>query len=96
MTSSIKEMIETSLICRIVYWGMERAIAKRTGGKVDYGNARFKMLIDATGDNPMKSMPLFSPGQMPLPVAQFFVEAANGHFFKGPRVLSGGKNGKAK
>lgn len=83
MTSSIKEMMETSLVCKLMYKGMEGVIAKQSGGKVDYSNPSFKMLMDSASDNPMKSMPLFSPESMPVEVAEFFVDAANGQIFKG-------------
>lgn len=88
MTSSIKEMKETSLICKIMYKAMEKIIAKNNGGKVDYTNPGFRMLMDSASDNPMKSMPLFSPDSMPLNVAEFFVEAANGHMIKGIKKLT--------
>jgi beta-glucosidase len=83
MTCSIKEMMETSLVCKLMYKVMERIIAKQFGGKVDYSNPSFKMIMDSGSDNPMKSMTLFSPDIMPLEVSTFFVDAANGHFFKG-------------
>ncbi|GFP74692.1 glycoside hydrolase family 3 C-terminal domain-containing protein [Clostridium fungisolvens] len=93
MTSSIKEMKETSLICKIMYKDMEKIIAKNNGGKVDYTNPGFRMLMDSASDNPMKSMPLFSPDSMPLNVAEFFVEAANGHMIKGFRkIIKSNKN----
>ena len=66
---------------------MEQVVAKGAGGKVDYGNVQFKMLMYSASDNPMKSIPLFSPDSMPLPLAQFFVDAASGHLFKGLRHL---------
>lgn len=83
MTNSIKEMKETSFICKIMYKVMEKMIAKSNGGKVDYSNSNFRMLMDTAADNPMKSMPLFSPESMPVELAEFFVDAANGHIFKG-------------
>lgn len=83
MTSSIKEMKETSLLCKIMYKVMEKIVAKNNGGKVDYSDSNFRMVMDSAADNPMKSMPLFSPESMPVELAKFFVDAANGHFFKG-------------
>lgn len=83
LTCSIKEMMETSMVCRLMYKGMEGAIAKQNGGKVDYSNPSFKAIMDSASDNPMKSMPLFSPDSMPLEVVTFIVDAANGHFFRG-------------
>lgn len=83
MTSSIEEMKESSFIGKLMYKAIERTVAKPYGGKVDYNNVGFKMMMKSAADNPMKSMPLFSPDQMPLPVAQFIVDASNGHFLKG-------------
>ncbi|MFW2504163.1 glycoside hydrolase family 3 C-terminal domain-containing protein [Clostridium diolis] len=83
MTSSIKEMKETSLMCKVMYKAMEKIIAKSNGGKVDYSNSNFRMLMDTASDNPMKSMPLFSPDSMPVEFAEFFVDLANGHILKG-------------
>jgi beta-glucosidase len=83
LTCSVKEMMETSLVCKLMYKGMEGAIAKQSGGKVDYSNASFKMLMDSASDNPLKSMPLFSPDSMPLEVVTFIVDVSNGHLFKG-------------
>lgn len=87
LTSSIKEMMETSLFCKLMYKGMEKTIAKGTGGKVDYSNPAFKMLMDSAADNPMKAMSLFSPESLPVEVACFIVDLANGHFLKGLRKL---------
>lgn len=39
MTSSIREMSETSLLCEIMYKVVERVIAQQYGGKVDYNNS---------------------------------------------------------
>jgi beta-glucosidase len=83
MTSSIEEMKETSFVAKIMYKAIERTVAKPNGGKVDYNNVGFKMLMKSAADNPMKSMPLFSPDQMPLKLAQFLVDASNGYVLKG-------------
>jgi len=77
------EMKQTSLINRLMYKGMEKAIAKSCGGKVDYENPNFKMLMMSASDNPMKTMPLFSPDVMTEELSAFFVDAANGHLLKG-------------
>jgi beta-glucosidase len=91
MTSSIKEMKETSFLCKIMYKGMEWGIAKQAGGKVDYDNPSFKMLMDSASDNPMKSMPLFSPDFMPVNRAAFFVDWANGKKLKAIKKLFNNK-----
>lgn len=87
MTSSIKEMKETSLVNKIMYKAMEKTIAKTNGGKVDYTNSRFRMIMDSASDNPMKSMPLFSPDSMSVELAEFFVDTANGHMIEGLKKI---------
>ncbi len=83
LRNSIVEMKETSLLCRIMYKAIERMIAKGNGGKVDYEDSNFKMLMYSAAGNPIGSMPLFSPDQMPLKLAQLFVASANGHTLRG-------------
>ncbi|MGI6724896.1 MAG: glycoside hydrolase family 3 C-terminal domain-containing protein [Christensenellales bacterium] len=83
MDNSLKELAATSLLCRLLLRVMERLIAKGTGGKVDYGNPQFKMMMDTAAGNPMRSLPLFSPELMPLWRARLIVDAANGHLLRG-------------
>jgi beta-glucosidase len=81
--SSILEMKDSSLLCRFIYKGMESAVAKMTGGKADYNNPHFRMLMMSSVDNPIKANMLFSPDSMTAPFVQFVLDAANGHFWKG-------------
>ena len=83
MTCSIKEMKETSLTCKLMYRVMEKMVAKDNGGKIDYSNVNFKTVMNSAADNPMKSMPLFNPDVMPVELAEFFVDIANGQMMKG-------------
>src|SRR5699024_8095664 len=45
LNSSILEMKDSSLACRIMHAAVERTVAKTFGGKIDYSNAQFKMLM---------------------------------------------------
>ncbi|MDG5789748.1 glycoside hydrolase family 3 C-terminal domain-containing protein [Evansella sp. AB-P1] len=86
ITSSLKEMKETSRLCRMIFKGLEKGLAKQTGGKVDYLNPEFKMLMDSASDLPVKAMPLFS-SKISIGFVQFIVETANGHPFRGLKHL---------
>jgi beta-glucosidase len=83
MENSIMEMKNASLICGFVFKGIESAVAKITGGTIDYNNVQFRMLMASSADNPMKTMMLFSPDTMTAPFVKFLLDSANGHFWKG-------------
>lgn len=83
MENSIMEMKNSSIICRFIYRGMETAVAKMTGGKVDYNNVQFRMLMNSSADNPMKTNMLFSPDVMTMSFVKFVLDCANGHFWRG-------------
>jgi beta-glucosidase len=89
MENSIMEMKTSSLLCRFIYRGMESTIAKLAGGKVDYNNPQFRMLMNSSADNPIKANMLFSPDVMTEPFVRFVLDCANGHFWRGLfRLLS--------
>jgi beta-glucosidase len=83
MEDSIMEMKDASLFCRLIYRGMEKAVAKMTGGKVNYNNPQFRMLMNSSADNPIKTNMLFSPDVMTVPFVGFVLDSANGHFWRG-------------
>ncbi|GHV81844.1 glycosyl hydrolase [Spirochaetia bacterium] len=83
LESSILEMKDASLLCRMIFKGMESAVAKIAGGKVDYRNPQFRMLMASSADNPIKANMLFSPDTMTAPFVQFVLDSANGHFWRG-------------
>jgi beta-glucosidase len=83
MENSVLEMKDASLLCRLIFKGMEKAVAKIAGGKVDYNNPQFRMLMTASADNPMKTNMLFSPDTMTAPFVHFILDSANGHFWRG-------------
>jgi beta-glucosidase len=89
VTSSIREMAETSLICRFALRVAEKAVARMLGCKVDYSNVLFKMLAETAADNPVRGLPLVAPDQMPRALTEFLVDAANGHFLRGLKRLGG-------
>jgi beta-glucosidase len=50
MDNSILEMKDHSFIMNLMYRAIERSIAKSNGGKVDYSDATFRMLITSSAD----------------------------------------------
>ncbi|MEU4160868.1 glycoside hydrolase family 3 C-terminal domain-containing protein [Actinoplanes sp. NPDC026670] len=91
LNSSILEMKDDSLACRVMLRVVERTVAKGFGGKVDYGDVRFKMLMVSAAGLPMRAMVRMSDGAMPPRLAQFFVDSANGRTLRGLWGLVGGR-----
>lgn len=81
MENSVMEMKDHSLIMKIMYKAIEKTIAKGYGGKVDYDNPDFKMMMAASAGSPIRSMAI--SGGMNDGLFQGMVDMANGHFFKG-------------
>ena len=88
MDSTVKEMKEYSLVMRILYKAIEKVIAKGCGGKVDYNNPEFRMMIASSVEGPLRS--LMISGGIKGGVMPGMLEMANGHFFKGiARMIKG-------
>jgi beta-glucosidase len=87
LNSSLVEMKDESLAVRIMLRIAERIVARDAGGKVDYDDVRFKMLMLSAAGLPMRAMVRMSNGAMPLRVARFFVASANGQTLRGIRRL---------
>jgi beta-glucosidase len=81
--SSMLEMRRAGLVMRTVYFGIERAVAKRAGGRVDYGDVRFKMMMSSAAGLPMRAMVRMSEGVISPRMARFFVDSANGRTLRG-------------
>ena len=81
MDNTIMEMKDFSLIMKIMFKVTELVIAKGNGGKIDYENPEFRMMINASAGGPLRSMQI-SAG-MKGGVFPGLLEMANGHFFKG-------------
>jgi beta-glucosidase len=64
-----------------MYKAVEMVIAKSNGGKVDYENPEFRMMMNASAGGPLRSMQI--SGGMKGGVIPGMLEIANGHFFKG-------------
>ena len=81
MDSTVMEMKEHSLLMKILYKATEMVIAKSNGGKVDYENPEFRMLMNASAGGPLRNMQI--SGGIKGGVMPGLLEIANGHFFKG-------------
>lgn len=81
MDNTVMEMKDYSLIMKIMFKAVEATIAKGFGGKADYENPEFRMLINSSAGGPLRSMMI--SGGMKGGVLPGMLEMANGHFLRG-------------
>ena len=81
MDNTVMEMKDHSLVMKIMYKAVEGTIAKSFGGKKDYENPEFRMLMASSAGSPLRSMQI--SGGMKGGVLPGMLEMANGHFLKG-------------
>ena len=81
MDNTVMEMKDYSLIMKIMFKATEMVIAKGCGGKVDYENPEFRMMINAAAGGPLRSMQV--SGGIKGGIIPGMLEMANGHFFRG-------------
>lgn len=81
MDNTVMEMKDYSLIMKIMFVAVEATIAKGFGGKADYENPEFRMLINSSAGGPLRSMMI--SGGMKGGVLPGMLEMANGHFLRG-------------
>ena len=81
MDNSVEEMKDFSLIMRIMYKAVEKTVAKGFGGKADYENPDFRMMMASSAGSPLRSMQI--SGGMKGGIMSGILEMANGHFFRG-------------
>ena len=89
MEMSSMEMKDRSLIMRLFFKITEKTIAKGFGGKVDYSNPTFRMVIMSATDAPLRSTVLAGGGAFPANVAEGLVAMANGHVLQGFKKMTG-------
>jgi beta-glucosidase len=85
MENTVKEMREHSLIMKIMYKAVEGVVAKGFGGKKDYDNPEFKMMMASASDCSISSSQI--NGAIKDGLMQGLVEMANGHFIRGIRRM---------
>ena len=88
MDNTVMEMKDHSLIMKIMYKAVEATIAKGFGGKKDYENPEFRMLMESSAGGPLRSMQI--SGGMKGGLMQGLLDMANGHFFRGIKKMIGG------
>ncbi len=81
MDNTVMEMKEYSLMMKIMYKAVERTVAKGFGGKADYNNPEFRMMMCSAADASLTGMKI--SGGMNNHVLEGMLEMANGHYFKG-------------
>lgn len=81
MENTIMEMKDYSLIMKLMYKIIERVVAKGFGGKVDYTNSSYKMMVSTAADCSMTGMK--NNVQMDNHIFEGLLMMANGHFLKG-------------
>ena len=89
MEMSSMEMKDRSRIMKSMFKATEKTIAKGFGGKVDYDDPTFKMMVMSGGDAPLRAAVLSSGGTFPANMAEGMLALANGHLLKGIRKLTG-------
>lgn len=81
MDNTVAEMKDHSLMMKIMYKATEKTIAKQFGGKPDYENPDFRMMMNASVGGPLRNMKISSGMQGEL--FEGLLDIANGHLFKG-------------
>lgn len=81
MDNTVMEMKDYSLVMKIMFKAVESTVAKGFGGKKDYENPDFRMMMNASAGAPLRSMQI--SGGMKGGVLPGMLEMANGHFFRG-------------
>lgn len=81
MDNTVLEMKDYSLIMKIMFRATEKTIAKGFGGKADYENPEFRMLMASSVGSPLRSMQI--SGGIKGGLIPGMLEMANGHFWRG-------------
>lgn len=87
LDNSCLEMKDSSLIMKIQYKVTENIIAKSFGGKKDYSDPAFKMMVICATDCPLRATVISSGGAVSDSLAQGLLEMANGHYIKGIKAM---------
>jgi len=81
MDNTVMEMKEYSFIMKIMFVVVEAVIARGFGGKKDYENPEFRMVINASAGAPLRSMQI--SGGIKGDVIPGVLDMANGRFLRG-------------
>ncbi len=89
MDNSVMEMKDHSLIMKIMYKATEGVVAKGFGGKKDYTNPEFRMMMAASVGGSLRGMQISSGIKGGL--FKGLLHMANGHYLKGIKTMIAGK-----
>ena len=81
MDNTVMEMKDHSLIMKIMFKAVESTVAKGFGGKKDYSDPTFRMMMNSAADASLSGMKI--SGGMNNYVLEGLLEMANGHFLRG-------------
>ena len=87
MEHSTMELKDISAIMMQMFKGTESTIAKGFGGKADYSDPTFKMMVMSGADAPLRAAVLSSCGAFPANLAEGMLAMANGHPVQGMKKL---------
>ena len=71
------EMKDVSEVMNTMFKTTEKTIAKGFGGKIDYSDPTFKMMVMSGADSPLRAVVLSSSGMLPANVAESLLAMAN-------------------
>lgn len=81
MDNTVMEMKDYSLMMKIMYKAVEGTVAKGFGGKADYNNPEFRMMMCSAADASLTGMKI--SGGMNNHVLEGMLEMANGRYLNG-------------
>lgn len=87
MEHSTMELKDISAVMMQMFKGTEATIAKNFGGKADYSDPTFKMMVMSGADAPLRAAVLSSGGMFPANLAEGMLAIANGHPLNGVKKL---------
>ncbi len=89
MDNSVMEMKEHSLVMKLMYKATEATVAKGFGGKKDYNDPAFRLMMSASAGGPLRCMQI--SGGLPGSLFKGLLHMANGHYFRGIQSMLTGK-----
>ena len=87
MEHSTMELKDISAVMMQMFKGTEATIAKSFGGKADYSDPTFKMMVMSGADAPLRAAVLSSCGMFPANLAEGMLALANGHPLQGIKKM---------
>ena len=87
LDSTCMEMKDSSPVMKLQYKVTEAIIAKGHGGKKDYSDPAFKMMMVCATDCPLRAMVTSAGGRVTDEMVQGLLEMANGHPARGVRTM---------